>query len=430
MALFGGEKLIVGYDLGNETCQISYAFSDSGEVETVSQVAGAQEYNIPAVLCKRPGANQWFYGKEALRYAEENQGILIENLFGQALDGETVFIEGESYEPAALLALFFRRSLGLLSQAASTERIGALMITCEMVDGRVLEVLNQMVAAVHLKTDKVFFQSHTESYYNYMLRQPRELWARSSMLFDYRGNCMRAYQMECNRRTTPVAAFIRETAHPFYAWEPLPQEPGARQKRSQELDAAFLRLAESEMGENVESVYLIGDGFSQEWMKDSLKFLCRGRRVFQGNNLFGKGACYGMQERLNPSPAGKAHVFLGNDRLKANIGMQVFRQGEASYYAALDAGINWYEADHTAEFYVQDGSEITVRVTPLIGKCGKEARISLEGFPGDIGRVRVHFYLEAENVLAVEVKDLGFGEFRPSSRRVWKERIELYEGVS
>ena len=155
MGLFNNDRLIIGYDLGNEICQISYAFSETGEAETLSQVAGAQSYNIPAVLCKRTGVNQWYYGKDALRYAQEDQGILVDNLFGQALAGEQVIIEGEAFDPVALLALFFRRSLGLLTQVASSERIGALMITCEMVDGRVLEVLNGMLAAVHLKTDRV-----------------------------------------------------------------------------------------------------------------------------------------------------------------------------------------------------------------------------------------------------------------------------------
>ena len=426
MGLFNNGRLILGYDLGNEFCQISYAFSDTDEVETLSQIAGAESFSIPTALCKRAGTNQWFYGKDALRYAEEDQGILVENLLGQALDGEPIIIEGESFDPVALLALFFKRSLGLLAQVASSERIGALMITCEMVDNRVLEVLNSMVAAVHLKAEKVAFQSHTESYYHYMLRQPGELWKNRSILFDYRSNCLRVYRMECNRKTTPVVVFIDEEVHPFYAWEPLPEEGPIREKRINELDGALLRTAENAMHSQVESVYLIGDGFEQEWMKESLRYLCKGRRVFQGNNLFSKGACYGMQERLNTSQAGREHVFLGRDKLKANIGMQVLRQGEESYYALLDAGINWYEADYTMDLYIRDGNELTLLVTPLMGKNGKEAKIILEDFPGSIARLRTHFFLEAENLLVIEAQDLGFGEFRSPSRRVWQERIELY----
>ena len=133
-----------------------------------------------------------------------------------------------------------------------------------------------------------------------------------------------------------------------------------------------------------------------------------------------------MQERLNASPIGKEHVFLGNEKLKANIGMQILRQGDESYYALLDAGVNWYEADYTMEFYIQDGNEITLKIMPLTGKNGKEAKIILEDFPDGIARLRARFFLEDENLLAVQIQDLGFGEFRPASRMMWQEKIELY----
>ena len=45
----------------------------------------------------------------------------------------------------------------------STERIGALMITCEELDAGMLEVLTQAVEALHLKTDALCFQRHRES---------------------------------------------------------------------------------------------------------------------------------------------------------------------------------------------------------------------------------------------------------------------------
>lgn len=60
MGLWGGEKLVVGYDLGNEFSQISVAASGSGDVTTLSQTAGEENFNIPTVLCKRIGVNQCF----------------------------------------------------------------------------------------------------------------------------------------------------------------------------------------------------------------------------------------------------------------------------------------------------------------------------------------------------------------------------------
>ena len=150
MGLFNGEKLFIGYDLENDFCQISYSISEKSEVETLSQVAGDQLYNIPAVLCKRPGVNQWFYGKEALRYEKEQNGILVHDLLAQALDGEPVLIEGESFQPVALLTLFVKRSLGLLSQVVSTDKITAVMFTSRVLDGRMLEVLNQNLSMVYI----------------------------------------------------------------------------------------------------------------------------------------------------------------------------------------------------------------------------------------------------------------------------------------
>ena len=428
MGLLKNDKLIVGYDLGNRFSQISYAVSADGEVETLSQVAGTQVYNVPTVLCKRTGVNQWFYGKEALRNAAEGEGILVENLVELALDGEPVLIEEDSYDPVSLLTLFFKRSLGMLSQAGTSEKLGALMITCEQLDHRMIDLLNQMLEGLRLKTDRIFFQSHMESFYYYMIRQPEELRTARSMLYDYCGDRILIYDLDYNRRTTPIVAFIEESVADFPVWY---TEGGDAEMLSeaykQALDRAFLRLAELSFGNRaVSSVFLIGDGFSEQWMKESLRFLCRGRRVFQGNNLFSKGACNGMQERIQVSAPGREHIFLGNDKLKANVGMDVMRQGEASYLALLDAGVNWYEADQVTEFYLQEGNQISLKITPLIGKGTRTAVIALKDLPGGISRIRARLYLEAENSLAVEIEDLGLGELREPSGKIWHETIELY----
>lgn len=418
MGFRSGAKLIAGYDLGNEVCQISYALSGSGEVETISQVAGEQKYHIPTVLCKRHGANQWFYGREALRAADRQEGILVENLLDMALDGEPVVVEGESYDPAALLALFFRRSLGQLSQTG--EKLSALTVTCPVIDKKLLEVLGQVVEGSRLKVDRVSFQGHAESYYSYMLRQPKELWAYPSLLFHYRQDSIRVYRMEANKRTTPIVVFMEEKEYAF---------PEAR-------DEAMLEIAEEACGKGlIGSIFLIGDGFQGDWMKESLRFLCRGRRVFQGNNLFSKGACCAMQEKIAPSELGQAHVFLGNDKLKANIGMQVLRNGEESYYALLDAGLSWYEAERMLEVYLQDGNELVLTVLPLIrgsakagkgsGKEGVMVRVVLEGLSEGVARLKLRFFMKTEHCLAVEAEDLGFGEFRASSGRTWKDEIEI-----
>lgn len=412
MRLPGSEKVIVGYDLGNKYAQIScYVTGSEEEIRTLSSVAGSSVYTIPLALSKRQGVNQWFYGSEAIRYAGEEEGILVENLLKLARDGEPVQIDGAPIDPVALLTLFLKRSLGLLSQVTNTERIGALMITCEELDHRMLEVLTAATEGLHLKTDQICFQSHVESFYYYNLYQPEELWRHKTILCEYGDASIRTYCMECNRHTTPVVAYMEEREFPF----PVPESDEKMQEIAK-------KLCENQM---ISSVYLIGEAFSRDWMKESLRYLCKGRRVFQGNNLFSKGACYGMMERLTPGETSKNHVFLGKDKLKSNIGMKVLRQGEESYQALLDAGINWYEAKNTMEFYLLEGRAVEILITSLTGKGNRIARIVPEELQEGIIRLRISVEMRDDTHLKVELEDLGFGTFRAATHHIWKEEIEL-----
>ncbi len=425
LKLLGGGKLIVGYDLNDDYSQISYCVSGRDNVETFSLVEGAQDYNIPTLLCKREGTNQWFCGREALRYSEENGGILVGNLLKLAVDGEPVLIEGNSFEPISLLTLFLKRSLGMLARVASPDRIAALMITCRQMAPRMVEVLRQAVAGLHLKTDKVFYQSHVESFYHFMLYQPEELWRSRVVLMEYAEENIRAYSMECNKRTSPRVVYINEQDFPFSLYEPNNREEVLAMELNR-MDRDMLEICQEICSDNsVASVYLLGDKFSDKWMKESLRYLCGRQRVFQGNNLYSKGACFSMLERLEPSEAGKNHVFLGKDKLKVNVGMKILRQGEEIYFALLDAGVNWFEAEQTFEFYQQGGNHLEIRITSVIGKSNQLAEMILEDLTEELSRLRAHLSLRDEHHIVVEIEDLGLGAFRPATHNIWREEIEI-----
>lgn len=423
--LLDNEKLIVGFDLGNVNSQVSYCITD-GNVESLSSVAGGEDYNIPTVLCKREGVNQWFYGREALRYANEGKGVLIDNLLELAKNGEMVLIEEKPFDPVALLTLFVKRSLGMLTQISSTDKIVALMITCENLDHRMLQILDQLSAGLKLKRGQICCQSHTESFYNYMIHQPPELWKYQVLLCEYTGNKMKVYRMECNQKTKPVVAFIDNCEYSFMEYEPMPEEETLRKDKMNRLDSEFLSLSTQIcQGKIISSVFLIGDGFKEEWLRESLKSLCRGRRVFQGNNLYCKGACFGMLEKISASEVGKTHVFLGDDKLKANVGMKVMRRGESSYYALLDAGANWFEAEQTVEVYVQGGSELELRITPLMGNNSRNEVIALDGIGEMVSRIKIHLFMKDENVMVVEIDDLGLGMIDEGTGQSWMKEIRL-----
>lgn len=421
-------RIVVGYDLGEDYAQISYFISGEEEPETLSVVTGTEQYNIPLVLCKRNGVNQWFYGKEALKHAAAGDGVLVEELVTLARKGDPVDVGGESFDPAALLTLFVKRSLSLLSLTVSLQNLAGIMFTTGDLDKRMVEVLSHTAANLNLKTDRIFFQSHVESYYYYTLNQPKELWNYGSILFDYDNRRLKAYRLNMNRKTTPVVVYIEVEEFPE-----MEREAGGAEEESlsvkKELDGRFLSIARKKCGgQSLSSVYLIGEGYKDEWASESLRYLCQGRRVFQGNNLYGKGACYAVREKLETDGGQKEYVFLGLDRLKANIGMKVLRKGLDSYYAIMDAGVNWFEAKKEFDVVLEEGNSLSIILTPLNGKEPREIHMILDGLPERPKRTaRLHVTMEmaAEDQVKIKVRDRGFGELFPASDGEWMKLFEI-----
>lgn len=431
-------RYMVGYDLGETDSQISFCTLNQTEPETLPIMAGTEEYNIPTLLCKRKEVNQWFYGKEALKQIENGDGIQVDHLLSKAYEGSMVEIDGNEYDPVALLSLYVKKSFHLFGLYAQPDKIEILVITTRIFDARMVTVLEQVVEALGLRTNRIFFQNYAESFYNYMLHQPRDLWQGKAVIFDYNREDLRSYTLEYNARTSPVVTFVEEQRWQQYQIPEWPEEESALQSAKEELDEKFLedtrRLFQNQF---ITAVYLIGPGFDGEWTEKSLPFLCRGRRVFRGNNLYSKGAAYSAMEKLCPSVQGKEHVFLGSEKLKANIGLQVVKDGQESYKALIDAGVSWYDVKGTCQFLLESGDRFFLTVTPLAhvfqektpaGKYPvRNVEVELSGLPERpkrTTRIELRFSMKDVNHLVLEVEDLGFGEIIKGTHHVWTKEIE------
>lgn len=421
-------SVLVGYDLGEKYSQISYCVYGQEEATTIATVVGTKQYNIPTMLCKRQGVNQWFYGKDAVKNMDEEGMLPLGGLLSLAKKGEEIELDGETFDPVALLTLFLKRSMTLMNFIATVEKIDAIMFTVDELDDRMVEVLAQAAANLGLKTPHIYFQSHTESFYSFMLHQPPELWNYQAMACEHDGVRLKIYRMECNKRTTPIVVLIEEQIYETLVIPEETEEEVVREDAYRMADERFLGILRKMCeGRIISSVYLLGDGFRAEWDKQSIQFLCHNRRVFRGNNLFSRGACYGLQEKLEPSETGSKHVFLGKDKLKSNIGMNVLRQGKESYYALLDAGENWYEVEKECEFLLEGDRELEFVVTPLTGKDIETKVIPLSGGNKDAPytRYRMEMAMSAPEIVQIKVTDMGFGELFPASGQVWEESFTV-----
>ena len=418
------QRIVVGFDLSDEFSMLSYYSSEDEEPVTVATTLGGEDICIPTVLGKYYAENSWIFGNDALRFEDRKEGTLISGLLSAARIGKSINIENHDYDPVDLLALFMKKCFALLAVSAPIEKVSAITITVDYPDTRTIEILKRAIETLRIKPEKVFFQSHSESAFYYIINQKPELWNHDVVILHLKEDGLFVRTMKKNVHTSPVVVLMEENRFDHIkSTSVIDAPPAILKQKDNELWHVLQGILEERM---ISSIFLLGDAFGGDWWKESLKYMSRNRRVFRGNNLFSKGAAYGAREMIEPTALGEAHVFLGKDKVKANVGIRVIRDGEEVYMALLDAGKNWYETRRECELILEHEEVLECIVTPLNGKNVRTVSIYLPGIPIRPGRsTRIHMDLKmvSERKLLVTVTDLGFGDFFESSGLYWNSEI-------
>ena len=297
------------------------------------------------------------------------------------------------------------------------ERIKAIMFTVPKLTRRALEVLEIVTASLDLKDVKIAFQGREESIYYYVAHQPAELWQNDVAVYDYNENGISAFRFNRNKMTKPMVAFV---ARQDYEMGNLSDE---------EKDARFMEIVKESLdGHLTGCAYLLGMGFDGDWCQTSLKELCRNRRAFKGNNLYSRGACYAMLDSMSTKLDNREMIFLGQGKLKANVGMNIFRGREESYLALLDAGENWFDSKKTVEFILTEGNNFVITITPLDGRNIRNVEVVLDGLgehESGVVRIQLEVLMESEDTIRINAADMGFGEFRMATHQLFTQKISL-----
>ena len=422
-------KYILGYDLNDSMSQISYFELNTSVPETVASDAEEERLGIPTVLSKRKGVAQWEFGNAAIRAAEGGGATLVNQLMSFAAAGAKIDIEGEAYDATDLLILFVRRSLNLLSMVMSPSDVEYMIFTVKNLEGRLVDIVEKIASGMPVPREKIIIQTYEESIYYYLLHQPGDLWERDVCVFDYSGPHLCAYELWMNRGTEPVVAFVDRTDFSDIKMPKFMMKEEESMEKADRLDEMILQIAHDYFSnKTVGTVFLLGEGFEGNWCNKTLKFMCMGRRVFQGRNMYSKGACYCGRDKAEPCDLNREYVFLGPDKLKFNLGLNMNVAGEEEYIAVADAGENWYDSGVTYDFVLGNARSIPLILTPLDGKGVETIEVELSGLPDrppKASRLRLSVSFESENRMKIEVEDLGFGEFFPTTGRKWEKIIEF-----
>lgn len=400
---------IIGYDISDYACQISFYNEDLGEPETFE--ASPESFHIPMVIGKRH--NTWAIGIDAKRLEILHEGKLATELMRKSIARERISLENKSYDAIMLLSRFVKMSLDKF------EDIRAIVFTVPILNEDIALVLKGVATHLGISKDNIYIQDYRESFCYYMLNQPKDLWQYEAALFycdkkEVHARMLRKIQTE--RRYQQVFITVDDIAYAD-KMEMDVIYPLIHGERAREEDARFKLFVEHVFDQRmVSSVYLTGEGFDNQWYPESLKVLCNGRRAFMGNNLYSKGACYTAFQRLDK--LNNSYVYIDENKLTESIFMKIRRDNEELWFPLVTWGTHPYECDNQWEVIIEDTEDIELHVESLYK--GKTAihQISLDGVPErDSYSVRLAIdvmSIDPENY-RITFKDIGFGEFYPTS---------------
>lgn len=414
--------LIIGFDLCDDFSQISCIPKNLNEPESVCITPDKTKYLIPTAVCYREGTGEWLIGEEAERCRDRRGGIYAENLLSGLQEDRLTDIYGTNYPAKVLMEKFFRKILGIIRQKFQNNSIRQLVVTLELDCPETEEKLYAVMETLGIGRDRVRIIGHTLSFMYYTVSQSRDLWMNDVALFDYAETGLQYCQLTFGRKSVPNAVIAeRIDLSETIPWEMLSERPIERLAHSFE-SVAGLTLHKK----IISSVYVTGRGFEGNWSDDVLRGLCMGRRVFKGQNLYTKGACYAAraisQNRLND------FLFLPEDRITSSISLKVYHNTTSELLPLATVGEPWRTGGGECTLILDQCNELEFTVNNAIRR---DALIEVMILDGPIRRenksirLELKLYFMDRDTAVVRIRDTGFGDFFKTSHRIWEQVLKL-----
>ena len=284
------------------------------------------------------------------------------------------------------------------------------------------EEVNLALLRLGFQKDQFRIFSRMESFMYFAVSQSNQLWRNDVVLFDFTEQGLLYYRLNFDRKRSPILiAADRVDLQKVLNMSHLRLETQERLRNLlKEITEPLLSIGV------ISSIYVTGIGFEENWAEEVMKSWCLGRRVFFGQNLYAKGACYGakiLEEELESK-----YSLLEEDSIRCSLFFSAYHNTLNELIPLAMMGTHFGRAAAKAEvildktdelqFVVKDGIrqdtvQLLVKLDYMMSRRNKTVRLSVESF-----------FLDRET-LVLRIKDLGFGDFFPSTYRVWEQVVGL-----
>lgn len=418
------KKLIIGFDLGSRYSKICWYNEKEGTTENVCVIGSDGSTQIPTALCK-VSDETWLYGQAAIDGAAQGRGPLLTGFVEQYEQVPEIEVGGVRYEKKELIAIYLREALKVLESYFEVYAIAYLTISLKEVGKKIMADITASAPVFGVERECVRIQSHIASYEYFAMNQKKELWHHDVGMFEYDEDGLTYYHLFINKKRQPVVVNAQVYNLKMYMnGEMLETENPV------DLDRKFLQVLNEILSQKIIStVFLSGKGFRMSWLNMAKRKLCSGRKVFLEDNIYASGACYSAY--FDASGASYRHFIpVNDDMVPVSMYIKGSRMKEIIRKELVVGGSSWYGIDHEERFILDGTDTVVFRVRDLVTNVEKMIPLTLEGLPDRPDKtmmIKLNVQFESANICSITMADEGFGGIFPSSRKVWKKRINVAE---
>ncbi len=401
--------LYIGIDIRKERAMISFFHQGLTAPETISTVADEERYAIPPAIY-RTAEGTLFYGAEAQKRSGEADGAYFPDLYTRAVEGEE---EAKGY-----LLLFLRRLLQFADHYADLGLTPLLAITVPSLDPPVISCFTSLRDELGFGEEEFFLMDYAESFFAYAYHQDPAITMHDVILFDFEGEEITAILLHADgvggmRRVSP--------GRKSWAFSPV------RCPRGELKDQFMARVVQDAFAKHIISgIYLVGEGFDGNWMKETLQAMGPNKRIFLGRNLSTQGAA--LVAYRNVVTKGWNYYFNGPYKLKGEVSLKVRRRGSGQQLRLTTLGANYFLSTPTYRFLYDGDPQLEIWIRTRERNRARVDLFTLDCLPERPKR-SIRLCLRAvpksDTTAILEVWDDGFGELYESSGKRWEFLLNL-----
>ena len=431
-------QLYLGLDLGPEYTQLSYYNADTREPESVYHEEAKDTYMLPNIMFysayhKRMGDNQndcykfidlsgWCVGARASAYRFEDKVTVVDGIYESTLKNENIEVEGRGYKASDLMVKMLVLHIKQFTDTLGGFVIKRLTVTVADTDPRIIQAVRGLKTALRLSHDQFNIVSHLDSGLCYIFAQPEPLRNNSVGLFDFGRAGLDFYRIDMTRKYPLIVT----TQHINYHDKMNLRRFG---RYHEDMDETFADIVK-ECTEQVfiSSVFLTGLGFSENWMKQSATVLCQGRRVFVGQNIYTKGACYRSLGGVYTESLSR--YFIDTEQtVKTNIGINLMDE-KNTFWPIVYGGLEWFNTRGRVVVFLDDTRRIQIVYQDILTEEEYIETIEIYGLPARPPKttklsIEVEYYGADKG--AIVIRDMGFGNLYPTTNKIYRKEFDISE---